>query len=292
MVALYVALIATGVAVLQGLGRPFFGNRRSIKRYHKAMAALGEISEHLHPPETAESEHPSPPASTEDSLEAGTPAAAPEDREGVPRDAPPTTPAPSISPPLDLESRSLSAHQIDNRRPPRPPLFPRTGRGRGLRSRRALLVLFAAAVVALVGIAAGLALSPGPTSGKRVASPSSRRSHSSRPSSKTTTSPTTSSAQTSTTTSTTSAASSTAGPVLSSLEPNTGAVGQVLTLTGSGFMSANGTIVATFNSHPAPTRCPSERLCLVTVPAGLHGSVAVRLHTESGESNALTFHDR
>jgi hypothetical protein len=60
-------------------------------------------------------------------------------------------------------------------------------------------------------------------------------------------------------------------------------------LSDSGFASADGTIVATFDSHAAPTSCPSEQRCLVTVPPGSPGSVVVWLRTESGVSNSRTF---
>ncbi len=170
-------------------------------------------------------------------------------------------------------------------------LVPRRPTPHDFRSRRWFRFVMAGAFVALAAIVVGVALSSsGPTNSRHAAAERTRRGQSTRPSSrKTRTSRTTSPTKPNTTT-TTRPASSTHGPVLSSLEPDTGAAGETVILSGTAFTSANGTIVATFDSRPAPTRCPSEGRCLVTVPAGLKGSVEVRLQTESGSSNPLVFH--
>jgi IPT/TIG domain len=80
-------------------------------------------------------------------------------------------------------------------------------------------------------------------------------------------------------------------PVLAAISPTAGVGGQVVTLTGAGLFSANGVITVTFGSTPAPVRCPTESTCRVTVPAHKpsSGTVAVRVTTQSGTSNQLTF---
>jgi IPT/TIG domain len=158
-----------------------------------------------------------------------------------------------------------------------------------VRSRRSFRFVVAIAVVALAGIVVGATLSSSGNS-KHVAAARTGRGLSTRRSSTATSAAQTTAPARPNTTAATSPASSSEGPVLTSLEPDSGAAGETLILSGRGITSANGTIVATFDSRPAPTRCPSEQRCLVTVPAGLKGSVAVRLQTESGSSNALTFH--
>jgi IPT/TIG domain len=92
----------------------------------------------------------------------------------------------------------------------------------------------------------------------------------------------------------TSPASQSAGgtiPVLSSLSPSTGAAGQAIVVSGSDFMSANGVVEAHFGSQVAPTACPVQTTCTVTVPAitGSSTSVPVTITTDGGTSNALTF---
>jgi hypothetical protein len=81
----------------------------------------------------------------------------------------------------------------------------------------------------------------------------------------------------------------TSGLVLESLSPGVGSAGQRITLSGSGFIGANGYIAATFDGVVAPTRCPTEQTCFVTTPAG-SGEATVRLRTSAGESNSLIFH--
>jgi hypothetical protein len=78
-------------------------------------------------------------------------------------------------------------------------------------------------------------------------------------------------------------------PVLTSLKPAAGPVGSTVDVIGTGLYSANRVVVAWFGTRGAPTRCPTNKLCIVTVPSRISGSVAVRIHTETGWSNALTF---
>ncbi len=82
-----------------------------------------------------------------------------------------------------------------------------------------------------------------------------------------------------------------AAPVLSSITPATGGPGQTVVISGSGLMSADGQIVATFGGQVAPTSCPSPNTCLATVPdiAGAPPTVPVKLSTAGGTSNAMSF---
>ncbi|MGP0032171.1 MAG: IPT/TIG domain-containing protein [Acidimicrobiales bacterium] len=80
-------------------------------------------------------------------------------------------------------------------------------------------------------------------------------------------------------------------PVLSSLSPAAGGAGQTVTISGSGFLSANGQIVASFGGQVAPTDCPDQTTCVVSVPdmGGLSSAVPVTVTTDTGTSNTLTF---
>jgi IPT/TIG domain len=80
-------------------------------------------------------------------------------------------------------------------------------------------------------------------------------------------------------------------PLLSSLSPSTGGSGQQVTVSGTDFLSADGEIVTHFGGQAAATSCPSQTLCLVTVPplSGSPGSVPVSITTEAGTSATLTF---
>ena len=80
-------------------------------------------------------------------------------------------------------------------------------------------------------------------------------------------------------------------PFLSSLSPSMGGFGQQVTVSGTDFMSADGEIVAHFGGQAAATSCPSQTMCLVTVPP-LSGSprfVPVTITTGAGTSRTLTF---
>lgn len=83
--------------------------------------------------------------------------------------------------------------------------------------------------------------------------------------------------------------SSKGAPVISALSPASGRGGQKVSISGSDFLSADGTITAYFGTQPAPTACPSATQCSTTAPAGLSGEVMVRIHTEGGISNAKPF---
>jgi len=78
-------------------------------------------------------------------------------------------------------------------------------------------------------------------------------------------------------------------PVISSLSPASGSAGQSVTVSGANFLSATGQIVATFNGQVAPTSCPAQNTCTVTVPSSNAPSAQVVITTAGGASNAETF---
>lgn len=190
----------------------------------------------------------------------------------------------------------------------------------GARRRPALVVattIVAIAVVVAGGIAAGLTLSSGSTT--RPLAPPHRSTRSSRAvpahsatrskAGSTTSTSGVSAASTAPTTATTTAATksstttvpasaptapaaagSVGAPQVASASPVSGAAGQTVTVTGSGFYSANGQVTAYFGGAPAPTSCPSQSSCTVTVPdLGVAHSTTVTIVTSSGTSNAVGF---
>jgi hypothetical protein len=86
----------------------------------------------------------------------------------------------------------------------------------------------------------------------------------------------------------------TGGPTLQGVQPASGASGQSVTISGANLVSANGSIVAYFGPTATSTRCPSENQCTAVVPPrqGGAGTVAVRLRTAAGYSNAVSFRYR
>ncbi len=79
-------------------------------------------------------------------------------------------------------------------------------------------------------------------------------------------------------------------PVISSITPASGAAGQGIQVTGANFLSSNGEITATFNGQVAPTSCPAQNSCTVTVPPRSGATSAqIVITTASGTSNAVTF---
>jgi hypothetical protein len=80
-------------------------------------------------------------------------------------------------------------------------------------------------------------------------------------------------------------------PLLSALSPHTGGAGQVVVVSGANLMSADGMVLARFGGQEAPTSCPVQTSCTVTVPANVAqgGVVPVTITTDAGTSNALTF---
>jgi hypothetical protein len=79
---------------------------------------------------------------------------------------------------------------------------------------------------------------------------------------------------------------------ISSLSPSSGGPGQTVVIAGSGLMSSNGQIIATFDGQTAPTDCPQQSSCTVTVPTlnpPPTGPVTVIVTTAAGASNSLRF---
>jgi hypothetical protein len=83
------------------------------------------------------------------------------------------------------------------------------------------------------------------------------------------------------------------GPAVASLTPASGPPGQQVTLTGTGFISANGTITLLFGGVQAPVSCPTPTQCTATVPAlpagQPTGPVPVTLTTSTGASRPVAF---
>jgi hypothetical protein len=76
-----------------------------------------------------------------------------------------------------------------------------------------------------------------------------------------------------------------------SLNPSTGVAGQEIVVTGANFISADGLIQASIDGQVAPTSCPVQTTCTVTLPtiAGAPSSVPVTITTDAGTSNTLSF---
>ena len=155
-------------------------------------------------------------------------------------------------------------------------------------------LIAAVAVVAALVLAGAIALAAAPGSSPRVAGgPPATGIHSGTPgpSSRPSTTIAKGSPPASTTTTTTAVASTPgAMPVISALDPASGTAGQAIGVSGANFLSSTGQIVATFNGQVAPTSCPSQNACSVTVPPLPQASTAqVTITTSSGTSNAVTF---
>jgi IPT/TIG domain len=97
-------------------------------------------------------------------------------------------------------------------------------------------------------------------------------------------------AATTTTTSTAPPVAASGPPVIASLSPASGTAGQGIQIAGSNFLSSSGQIVAMFNGQVAPTSCPAQNTCSVTVPPSSGpGTAQVTVTTAGGTSNAMTF---
>jgi hypothetical protein len=75
------------------------------------------------------------------------------------------------------------------------------------------------------------------------------------------------------------------------MSPSDGTAGQVVAISGTNLISADGVILARFNGAAAQTRCPARTSCTVTVPdlSSPASTVSVTVTTAAGTSNALTF---
>jgi hypothetical protein len=176
--------------------------------------------------------------------------------------------------------------------PGRPPRRPPESRSLGLR--RLLAGVAAVAVVAIILGAADLAVivshhQSGAPRASGSAPASSPATSTTRPPGAGSTSTTTTAAAPSSTT----AASAGAGsPHLSSVTPGHGAAGRVVTVHGSNLYSpSTGVVLARVDGMPAPTECPSQSTCQVTIPQlPSHPRTAyLSITTQSGTSNPLTF---
>jgi hypothetical protein len=80
-------------------------------------------------------------------------------------------------------------------------------------------------------------------------------------------------------------------PILTSLQPSTGTIGQPAIVSGSGFLSPSGHISATVGGQTAPVSCPDPTTCTVTIPplVGAATAVPVVIITDGGSSNPLMF---
>jgi hypothetical protein len=80
-------------------------------------------------------------------------------------------------------------------------------------------------------------------------------------------------------------------PVIAALNPASGGAGQAIQVAGANFLSSSGQIIATFDGQVAPTSCPAQNTCSVTVPPAPSGtqSAQVVITTAGGTSNTVTF---
>jgi hypothetical protein len=80
-------------------------------------------------------------------------------------------------------------------------------------------------------------------------------------------------------------------PVIAALNPASGNAGQAIQVAGANFLSSSGQIIATFDGQVAPTSCPAQNTCSVTVPPAPSGtqSAQVVITTAGGTSNTVTF---
>ncbi len=174
--------------------------------------------------------------------------------------------------------------------------------GRGLRAAVlsvALLVLLAATVLAITLATRESPVSPPVNARAAPGRPARSPGHSSRPaptgrrSTPTSSAPLPSSVPPTSSAPPTSTVPAAGGgvPVLSALSPSTGVAGQTVVISGANFISADGVVQARFGGQLAPTACPVQTSCTVTVPAmtGSPASVPVTVTTDGGTSNPLTF---
>jgi hypothetical protein len=271
-------------------GRRVADRRRSIERYHRAMDVLGEISGHGQSVRRVD-------VATPDADVADPP---PKVAPSVPRVEPPFAGREVV----DSASSTAFTSSDEGQYPTQPgrvatsralPWSRHKATSRLLPFRRLVPVaVVAVTVLAIVGAGVALVSSSGPS--RHSAAPLSRVSseHPARPravarSTSSATTPSTSTTTPFTTSSTTVVSSGSGTLALAALSPDAATAGKSVTLSGSGFIGANGYVAATFDGRVVPTRCPSDEMCIATVPAGLSGSVTVRLQTTSGRSNGLTF---
>jgi hypothetical protein len=212
---------------------------------------------------------------------------------------------PPLTPPHLSRAQAPTRREVappnETRRPPPPPRETRPpappGRPPAPPSRPDRWLIGTVATVAVLVVAAAIALivslsgNSAPTSptaaisGPATTVPS--HAPSTHPRSGATSAPTTSSPTT--TTPPTVAVAPAGPPVISALSPASGSPGQSVTVSGTNFLSTTGQIVATFNGQVAPTSCPAQNTCTVTVPSSNAPSAQVVITTPGGTSNTETF---
>jgi hypothetical protein len=293
--AIYGVIGLIVVALLFGSAHRAKGRRRSIERHHHAMDVLAQISGHGQAPDQGDQRPPpmlvdsSPreptlrPSVSNLKPQENVVAAFPQVRSDS---APQTALVCNDVGHSVVEQNELSArrrtwlrHRADSQG-----WWPGRMRGAGL-----------IAAVMLVLAAGGVIVN---ASFRHPASPHAGRTTSRRAGANTTTVPPRTEPLSSTTTTSTTSTTSTTVPTsalgigtiaLAAVSPDSATAGASVTFFGTGFVASSGYLVATFNGRLAPTRCSNEERCVVTVPAGLSGSVTVRLQSASAKSNALLF---
>ncbi len=86
-----------------------------------------------------------------------------------------------------------------------------------------------------------------------------------------------------------SAVTITPAPHITALVPVTAVRGATIAVIGTNLRSSNGVVYATFGPYGTYTRCPLVTRCNVLVPKYIFGRYQVRIHTQTGVSNFLTF---
>ncbi len=268
-------------------------DRHSIERYHRALDVLAEMTEQRADSDHARSSEHDPRVQPAQQGAAGVPAGPKRSEELGPLKSSDDSSG-NERPPRFVDD-ALSSGTVEPLAPPSIPSMPEHSRtaltSDPSRRRRIALAAFG---VALCGTLIGVAVSTSSSSPARHANQrapfrvtnGASRSHSTTGNKKaiSTAAPTTS-------TSTTAPLSTSKAPArLRSISPGTASPGQTVTLTGDGFESSNGLIVAMFGSEPVPTNCPTESRCVARVPVGTQRDVVVRVRTESGLSNGISFH--
>lgn len=78
---------------------------------------------------------------------------------------------------------------------------------------------------------------------------------------------------------------------MSGVSPSSAGPGATVTVTGSGFYSSNGVVLARVDGRPTGTDCPARSYCRVQIPnlgGGPH-RVSLTISTSAGTSNSASF---
>ena len=327
MVLTYLVLSILLVVGLVLLGRRVDGGRRSVARYHKAMDVLAEIT---HGDAPSDAKLPARRSRLTADVAPPLPTKSPQRALPPRRPAPRPYPESAARPDQGGEAPSRSARRrrfvfvdeavpSEHRRPARPVddrthgSSPRRSGPSSLTIRRGEIPsrrdrpwtgvvrrrpwVFAAAtgfvVVVVVGlVAASLAGTGSPAHRSGPDHATSRSTLVGAAPAPTTPATAATSAPTVPPTTTSPPAPAGGGPTLSAISPDLASPGQTVTIKGDGLVSSDNVIVAMFGAETAPTHCPTQQQCVVTVPPPPPGSpsVPVEVRTSTGMSNAVTFH--